>query len=1097
MTGGGATIGAERFPGRQGRLLFAYLVAEQGRAIPRDDLAELLWAQSPPATWDKALTVLVSKLRVLLGVVGIDGASTLTNVSGCYQLDLPEGTSVDIVEAEQAAKAAAAALVDGELDRTVASAADALAVARRPFLPGSEGMWLDTKRRELGDLADEALAWSVDAHLAAGRPAEAVRLAQEAVALQPFRESGHRRLMQAHAAAGNRAEGLRAYDRCRRLLADELGAYPSPETDAIFQELLKQTRPAAPQPTAPRDVASSSRRRRTPLAAAAVGAAAIAVMVVLLAGGDDMHSPIGRNRLAVLDAASGRVSKSSAADRAYVALAAGDGALWAVDPGNSAVLKLDPGDGNVRDTIPVGSTPAAVAVGGGSVWVANAGDGTVSRVSAERGAAIQTIAVGNGPSALAFGAGGLWVAERLDSAVVLVDPVNGTVRATIPVPAAPASIAVAAGSVWVSGDNSASVFRIDPATHSVVDTINVGHGADALAPSANGVWVMNAGDGTISRIDAKRNAVTATTQVGGAPKALSATASAVWVARSAPAGLVKIDPASGRVLRNITMAAPPSALASLGPRLWLATGAAGRRGGTLTITASAEPTPTVDPALVYDGWKWGLMLDVYDGLVGYKRVAGPGGNVLVPDLARSVPAPSFGGLVYRFQLRPGMRYSDGTPVRAADVRWTIERVLRIGSSGAPYYSVIRGAGGCTKTSCNLSRGIITDDRRGTVVFHLSRPDPEFLTKLALPFAWVVRSSTPMRDVGIHPAAGTGPYRIASFVSEHRLVLARNPRFREWSADAQPAGNPDRIDMKIVKDEATAVSPASIDHTDLASGTPAPKRAPEILARYASRTRSYPLLGTWFVSLNTRAAPFDDVRVRRAVSYAVDRDRLVRAIGGPLLAEPACQVLPPGLLGYRPYCPYTRGSTRTGVWTGPDLSKARKLIAASGHRGSKVTLWAFPELAPSARIVVAALNRIGLHARAKVVGISRLFDAASDSRRHVQAATTPWIADYPSALGFLFNIFDCKAFQPASTANANYSQFCDRRSQAAMDRALAAETNDIGSAGRLWAAADRRITDAAPGVAFATPRLVNVISKRVHDYQYHPVWGPLLDQISLR
>ena len=144
-------VDEERFPGRQGRLLFAYLVAEQGRAVPRDELAEALWGESPPASWDKALTVIASKLRGLLAKQGIDGAGALTAAFGCYRLDLPEGTWVDLFAAASGAQDAEEALAAGELDQARAAAESAESLARRPFLPGEDGTWVEQKRRDLAD----------------------------------------------------------------------------------------------------------------------------------------------------------------------------------------------------------------------------------------------------------------------------------------------------------------------------------------------------------------------------------------------------------------------------------------------------------------------------------------------------------------------------------------------------------------------------------------------------------------------------------------------------------------------------------------------------------------------------------------------------------------------------------------------------------------------------------------------------------------------------------------------------------------------------------------------------------------------------------
>lgn len=235
----GVAIDEARFPGRQGRLLFAYLVAEQGRPVPRDELAEALWGETPPATWDKALTVLVSKLRGLLTEHGLDGPSVLTSAFGCYRLDLPIESWVDVIAAVDAVQEAEAALSAGDLESAKAAARLAEPLVRKPFLPGESGAWVEEKRRELADVRGRALNVLADASLRSGEARDAAKWAELAIGVEPFRESGYRRLMEAHAAAGNRAEALRVYERCRRLLQEELGAYPSPETESIFRELLE------------------------------------------------------------------------------------------------------------------------------------------------------------------------------------------------------------------------------------------------------------------------------------------------------------------------------------------------------------------------------------------------------------------------------------------------------------------------------------------------------------------------------------------------------------------------------------------------------------------------------------------------------------------------------------------------------------------------------------------------------------------------------------------------------------------------------------------------------------------------------------------
>ena len=294
-------VGDSRFPGRQGRLLFAYLAVEEGRPVPRDELAEALWGEKPPATWEKALTVLVSKLRVLLTELGIDGSGALTSAFGCYRLELPEGSWIDVVAAARAAEEAETALAADELARATRTAALAASLVRQPFLPGDDGAWVEERRRELSQIRLHALSVQADACLRSGEAQEAAKWAAEVVELEPFREVGYRRLMEAHIAGGDRAEALRVYEHCRRLLADELGTYPSPETEAVYRSLLATPQQpdaqamdegctagdpgsATPPPPGDADAASVRRWRRTLLVSVAIAAILMVLSAVLAKG---------------------------------------------------------------------------------------------------------------------------------------------------------------------------------------------------------------------------------------------------------------------------------------------------------------------------------------------------------------------------------------------------------------------------------------------------------------------------------------------------------------------------------------------------------------------------------------------------------------------------------------------------------------------------------------------------------------------------------------------------------------------------------------------------------------------------------------------
>jgi class 3 adenylate cyclase/DNA-binding SARP family transcriptional activator len=258
----GTKLDEQRFPGRQGRIVFSYLAAQHGRPVPRDELADLLWGNDLPATWEKALRVLMTKLRALLEECGLESSSVLRSAFGCYQLTLPPDAWIDVDAAASAVERGEAALAAEDLDEARAQASTGADLARRVFLPGEDGRWVEDQRRELRDVLVRALECLRDAALAEGEFGSAVRYAAEITELEPFRETSYRALMQAHVAAGNPAEALRVYERCRRFLADELGAYPSPESEAVYLEILRSSPGSSDSET--EGLAADGRRPESP-----------------------------------------------------------------------------------------------------------------------------------------------------------------------------------------------------------------------------------------------------------------------------------------------------------------------------------------------------------------------------------------------------------------------------------------------------------------------------------------------------------------------------------------------------------------------------------------------------------------------------------------------------------------------------------------------------------------------------------------------------------------------------------------------------------------------------------------------------------------
>lgn len=225
--------------GRQARLIFALLVIERDRAVHRDELAEALWPHELPRTWDAALRGVVSKVRAFVTVAGLSDNAAPSGGCGSYQLHLPPDVMVDVEFARSAVESAEQALREGYPARAIALAEQARAIAVRPFLPDAKGRWVDGVRDRLREVLLWALCVLSDGYAQRGRYQLAVRTAEDAIELEPFRERMHQLLMQVHVAAGNPAEALRAYDRCRRILAEELGVYPAAETAALHLALLR------------------------------------------------------------------------------------------------------------------------------------------------------------------------------------------------------------------------------------------------------------------------------------------------------------------------------------------------------------------------------------------------------------------------------------------------------------------------------------------------------------------------------------------------------------------------------------------------------------------------------------------------------------------------------------------------------------------------------------------------------------------------------------------------------------------------------------------------------------------------------------------
>jgi YVTN family beta-propeller protein len=1090
-------------PGKE-RALLTLLLLYRNERVSTERLIDLLWDESPPESASKMIQIYVSRLRRRLAV-GADRDQRLVTQGAGYRLRA-EADEVDLDRFERLSEKGRRALGAGDPALAVATLREGLSLWRGPaFADVADGRFLEQERARLEELRLGALEQRIEAELALGAGAALVDELQALVREHPLRERPAAQLMLALYRSGRQAEALVIYTRTRDRLVDELGIEPGRPLKELERAILRQDpaleAPATKQPiglgVGPAHDQHSRRFATRPLAVTAAAAIAIAVaaaLTIALSGNARRQVRLAADAVGVVR--DGRLVDQAPVGVAPAAIAADREGIWIASAGSSTVWRLDPKTFDVRQTIQVGNGPSGIAIGQGAVWVTNGLDGTVSRIDPKANKLVQTVPVGNGPAAIAYGLGSIWVANRADQTVNRIDPRTGNVLDTLAAGTDAAAVAAGDGAVWVVDQARGRLARLEPGFTEPVLTINVGNGPSAITLGAGSVWVANTLDSTVSRVDPHSNRVLATIPVGAGPTALAAGSDGIWVANEFDDTLARISPRTNRVDRTIRLGQRPAGAAVLGGSVVVTVGPslASHRGGTLRLVTDTFPYGSIDPT---NAGNYAAIILTNDGLTGFRRVGGVEGTELVPDLALDLPTPTDAGRTYTFRLRRGIHYSDGRLVRPEDFRRALERTIVI-FRDPYYYGAIAGASACASRPgrCDLSRGVVTDDRAWTITFHLRRPDPDFLYELALPTAYAVPDGTPSKDVGTHPVPATGPYEIASYKPGRSVKLVRNPRFRLWSAEAQPNGYPGEIVWKLGPPPAAQVRAVESGKADVAFEGVPPNRLSEVGTQYASQLRENLLAGTTFLFLNTRLPPFDDVRVRRAISYAVDRGAIVRALGGTDRAQPTCQILPPNFPGYRPYCPFTLQPSAAGSWLAPNLTKARQLIAASGTRGAEVTVWIPPNHRPEGAAVVAVLGQLGYRAGAKLLGLD-YYAKIGDSRLKIQAGVHTWLPDYPAAAAFLNALFSCRAFKPGTGANLNASEFCDPQIDRQIARARALEVSDPALASALWSRIDSELVEQAPVVPLVNPKQVDFLSQRVGDYQYNPQWHLLVDQLWVR
>ena len=457
-----------------------------------------------------------------------------------------------------------------------------------------------------------------------------------------------------------------------------------------------------------------------------------------------------------------------------------------------------------------------------------------------------------------------------------------------------------------------------------------------------------------------------------------------------------------------------------------------------------EPIDYMDPALSYSVQGWGIMWNTYLGLLTYKHVDGPEGAELIPALAEDLPEVSEDGLSYKFTLREGINYSNGTPVKASDFKSTIKRLYLVDSPGVGFFSGIVGAEKFAETKKGDIPGIVANDGERTLEIKLSKPQGDFLHILAMVFAGFVPPNTPAKDQSTSPPPATGPYMIESFTPNRVAVVVRNP---EWKGiDDIPDGNPDKMTFTISEDDSTSLQSVIDGQNDYTSHPIPVDRLGEVQNQYADQLKLYTPANTYYYFMNTRVKPFNKLEVRQAVNYAIDREAIVRLYGG--LATATENVLPPTYPQYEKISMYPH-----------DLEKAKQLVQQAGEAGTAVRVWSSSRDThqKAAEYLTDILNQMGLKATLRVIDPAIYWTTIGNQRTKAQAGLANWFQDYPHPLNWFDTLLNGNRI--TEEHNNNYSNADVKAVNDKIEELkLEPETNDEVNA--QWAEVDQMVLENA-------------------------------------
>ncbi|HEV7563373.1 MAG TPA: ABC transporter substrate-binding protein [Solirubrobacterales bacterium] len=502
------------------------------------------------------------------------------------------------------------------------------------------------------------------------------------------------------------------------------------------------------------------------------------------------------------------------------------------------------------------------------------------------------------------------------------------------------------------------------------------------------------------------------------------------------------------------------------------------QGGTLRAAYSAFPD-YLDPALSYTLEGWTAMWNTYIPLLTYAHTNGPAGSEIIPGLAKALPRVSADGRTYTLFLRQGLKYSDGTPVRASDFTHAVERTFKLNSPGSGFYTHIVGGEQFAETKKGGIPGIETDDKTGEVVIHLVEPRGTFSNELAMLFVAPLPPGTPAEDLSPDPPPATGPYVIVNSTVGRGWEYERNPQWAQNNAKLLPqlpSGHVDKIDVTVIRNPSTEVNDVERGKVDWMQNPPPPGRYADVKAKYeGSQFRVEHQINLFYFWMNTRQPPFDDVKVRQAVNYAVDPAALERIFAGQL--EGLQQILPPNMPGHKPFVLYPH-----------DMSRAKEMVRQANPADRKITVWtnSFGPNKEAGEYYDGVLGELGLEPTLKILNPDNYFTVIGNlSTPNLDTGFANWLEDYPHPSDYFATQLIGAAIQP--TNNSNWAQFDDPALSAKVERLGREQLGPKQEA--EYAALDKAYMRQAPWAPFGTLTFSTFVSDAVDLDKV--IWSPIL------